>query len=381
MSSKNIGAISIVAGTAIGAGMLGLPMVIGSLGFMTGTCVLAIMWILAIFSGMMLIEINLEFGPGVNFNYMTNKILGRPGQIIATGSVFFLAYCLLVAYMTGMGGLISSWTGLDSRIGSTAFALISAVIFYIGTNALVSANKTLFTVMLGAMVLSFVFLGGNLNISNLALGNPTPKGLVIALPVLFTSFGFHASIPSVVSFVGESKNSLVKILIIGSSIPGLCYVAWLMLSLGSATPDQLAGMANVDALVTLISGGSTWLGRVVSIFAVLALVTSFFGVSLGLFDLVAETFRRANNKSGRAGTSIMVFLPPLAASILAPNGFIAALSHAGSALAMIAIFLPCAMVWKIRATGKKQEYQAAGGRPAVVASFLCGLVIIASNYM
>ena len=381
MSSKNIGAICIVAGTAIGAGMLGLPMVIGSLGFMTGTLVLLGMWILAIFSGMMLIEVNLEFTPGVNFNYMTNQILGRPGQIIATGSVFFLAYCLLVAYMTGMGSLISSWIAIDARVGSTAFAIISIIIFYIGTNALVSVNKTLFSVMLAAMVFSFAFLGDNLTMGNLSLGNPSAKGFLIALPVLFTSFGFHGSIPSVVSFVGEDKKSLVKILVIGSSIPGLCYIAWLMLSLGSATPDQLAGMENVDALVALISGGSPWLGRIVSLFAVLALVTSFFGVSLGLFDLVAETFKRENTHAGRAGTSLMVFLPPLAASILAPNGFISALAHAGEALAMIAIFLPCVMVWKIRSSGKEQEYRAVGGRPAVVASFLCGVVIIASNYM
>lgn len=381
MSSKNIGAISIVAGTAIGAGMLGLPMVIGSLGFVTGCLVLFVMWALAVYSGLMLIEVNLEFGPGVNFNYMTHRILGRPGQIVATGSVFFLAYCLLVAYMTGMGGLISSVIPVDPRIGSGAFAVISAIIFYIGTNALVSANKTLFAVMLGTMVLSFGFLGGELNLQNLALGSPTTKGFMIALPVLFTSFGFHASIPSVVSYVGESKKSLVKILVIGSTIPGLCYVAWLMLSLGNASPEQLAGLANVDALVALISGNNLLVKRIVSIFAVLALVTSFFGVSLGLFDLVAETFKRGNDRASRAGTSMLVFLPPLIASVMAPDGFIRALSHAGSALAIIAIFLPCIMVLKLRSFGKSQEFRAIGGTPAVLASFVFGLVIVVANYL
>ncbi|SIO09744.1 amino acid permease [Halodesulfovibrio marinisediminis] len=381
MNSKDIGAISIVAGTAIGAGMLGLPMVIGSLGFFTGCLLLLIMWALAVYSGLMLIEINLEFGPGVNFNHMTHEVLGRPGQLVATGSVFFLTYCLLVAYITGMGGLISTIVDIDPRIGSAAFAIVSGIIFFIGTNALVSANKTLFTIMLGAMILSFACLGGQLELHNLTQGNPTPKGLLIALPVLFTSFGFHASIPSVVSFVGEDKKSLVSILVIGSTIPGLCYAAWLMLSLGSATPEQLTSMANVDALVTLISGNATWLSSILSFFAMLALVTSFFGVSLGLFDLVAETFKRGNDKTSRAGTSALVFLPPLAASVLAPDGFIAALSHAGAALAIIAIFLPCIMVLKLRSAGKSQEFRAIGGNPAVVTSFLFGIIIIAANYL
>jgi tyrosine-specific transport protein len=381
MRSSKIGAISIVAGTAIGAGMLGLPMAIGRLGFTNGSLVLLFMWIVAMYSAMMVLEVNLEVGEGAHFNTMALEILGRPGQFLATGSVFFLLYCLLVAYMTGMGNLISGATGLEPRLGTIIFAAISAFILYCGTNTLVTVNKFLFMTMLGAMVLSFMVLGGKLNMSNLSLGEASPSTLLIALPVLFTSFGYHGSIPSIVSFVGEDKNALVKIFLVGSAIPGVCYVLWLLLSMGSATPAQLAGMTNVDALVALTSGGSQWVQTVLSTFTLLALLTSFFGVSLGLFDLVAETFKRSNDSAGRAGTSLAVFLPPMVASLLAPNGFIAALSHAGVALAIIAIFLPCAMVWKMRSEGRSTKFRAFGGRPAIIISAICGVLIIVANYM
>lgn len=381
MRSSKIGAISIVAGTAIGAGMLGLPMAIGRLGFTNGSLVLLFMWIVAMYSAMMVLEVNLEVGEGAHFNTMALKILGRPGQLVATASVFFLLYCLLVAYMTGMGNLIAGATGLDSRLGTIIFAAVSAFILYCGTNTLITVNKFLFITMLGAMVLSFAVLGGKLNMSNLSLGEASPSTLLIALPVLFTSFGYHGSIPSIVSFVGADKNALVKIFIVGSAIPGVCYILWLLLSMGSATPSQLAGMTNVDALVALTSGGSHWVQNILSTFTLLALLTSFFGVSLGLFDLVAETFKRSNDSAGRAGTSLAVFLPPMAASLLAPNGFIAALSHAGVALAIIAIFLPCAMVWKMRSEGRSTKFRAFGGRPAIIISAICGVLIIVANYM
>ncbi|MCG8532865.1 MAG: aromatic amino acid permease [Desulfovibrionales bacterium] len=381
MSSKNMGAVSIVAGTSIGAGMLGLPMAIGSLGFITGTLVLIFMWIVAIYAALLLLEINLDFGKGVNLNFMTHAILGRAGQIIGTGSICFLFYCLLVAYLTGMGGLISSATGLEPHIGSLLFAVVSALLLYVGTNAVVAANKYLFIAMIVGMAISFATLGGQLDASNLVLGEPSPKMLLLALPVLFTSFGYHPCLPSIVNYIGDDKKTLVRILFLGSTIPFICYLVWLLLSLGSATPSELGGMANVDVLIGTMSGGSSWVSTVLSAFASLALITSFIGVSLGLFDLIAETFRRENDKKGRAGTSLIVFVPPLIASMLAPDSFIAALAHAGAAFTVSAILIPCIMAWKMRNAGRNTTFRAFGGRPAIVACFICGLVIITASYL
>lgn len=381
MDGKHIGAISVVAGTAIGAGMLGLPMTIGSLGFFTGAAVLVFMWCVATFSALMLLEINLEFGKGVNLNHMTREILGRPGQLIGTGSVFFLLYCLLVAYLTGMGDLIAGALDIDARIGTSLFALISGIVLYAGMNVVVTANKGLFFSMFAAMAICFATLGEHVNPANLTLGAPTAKALIVTFPVLITSFGYHVCIPSIVTFIGEDRKALIRILMIGGALPSICYIVWLLLSLGSTTPDQLAGMANVDALVKAVSGDSLWVRTAVSLFAVLALITSFLGVSLSLFDLVAETFHRKNDSKSRVGTSLLVFVPPLAASLLAPDGFIAALSHAGAAFTIISILLPCIMVWKMRSAGRNTKFRAFGGRPALVACFMCGMAIVTANYL
>lgn len=376
-----LGAISIVAGTSIGAGMLGLPMTLGNLGFATGAAALIFMWGVASYSALMLLEINLEFGQGVNFHYMTRKILGRTGQLIGTGSLFFLLYCLLVAYLSGLGGLVAGAIGIDARTGTVIFTLISLAVLFAGTHFVVQANKFLFIVMLGTMLASFAALGGHLDVSHLADGRPTPVSLFVTLPVLITSFGYHVCIPSIVNYIGEDKKGLIKILLIGGALPSFCYLTWLLLALGSTTPEQLASMTNVDVLVDSISGGIGWVKTIVSVFAALALVTSFFGVSLSLFDLVAETFKRKNDSKGRLGSGLIVFLPPLGASLLAPDGFIAALAHAGAAFTVISVLLPCIMIWKMRAAGLNQKFRAFGGRPAIVASFICGVAIVLANYV
>ncbi|MFZ6870415.1 aromatic amino acid transport family protein, partial [Klebsiella pneumoniae] len=74
----------------------------------------------------------------------------------------------------------------------------------------------------------------------------------------------------------------------------------------------------------------------VHLFAHLALATSFLGVSLGLFDFLADMFQRKNSVGGRLQSGIITFLPPLAVALFYPRGFDMALGDAGVAEAVLA---------------------------------------------
>lgn len=53
------------------------------------------------------------------------------------------------------------------------------------------------------------------------------QGLIIAaLPVIFTSFGFHGSIPSIVKYLGKDTKVLRKVMLVGSSLPLIVYILW-----------------------------------------------------------------------------------------------------------------------------------------------------------
>ncbi|GKT30662.1 putative multi-domain containing protein, partial [Aduncisulcus paluster] len=105
----------------------------------------------------------------------------------------------------GLGGLVSNASGVDPRTGTVVLTAISVVILVSGTHFVVQANKYLFIAMLVAMLASFVVLGGHVDTSYLAQGNPTPTALFVTLPVLITSFGYHVCIPSIVTYIGEDK--------------------------------------------------------------------------------------------------------------------------------------------------------------------------------
>ncbi|MCV5245702.1 tyrosine transporter TyrP, partial [Escherichia coli] len=80
----------------------------------------------------------------------------------------------------------------------------------------------------------------------------------------------------------------------------------------------------------------------------LALATSFLGVSLGLFDYLADMFQRKNSVGGRLQSGIITFLPPLAFALFSPRGFVMALGYAGVALAVLALIMPALLVMKSR---------------------------------
>ncbi|MCT4626681.1 aromatic amino acid transport family protein [Halodesulfovibrio sp.] len=391
MKSQSLDAVCVVAGTTIGAGMLGLPMAIGFLGFKVSMVLLLVMWALAFYTSLLLLEVNLQVGTGLNVNMMVKKVLGRWGQIIAVVCLGFLLYAVLVAYVTAMGGIIASALGVNGDAFSTGacsvgFTVVMAVIMFCGTNAIIRFNSLFFLSMLGAMAIAFATLSTTVDVNVLVNVAPDYSYLIGAVPVLFASFSFHFCIPSITSVVGTDTRQLVRIMFWGTLLPLLCYMVWLFLSLGSVPMDQIVNMSgSVDALIKSMCNGSVVIQTILSIFAAFALITSFFGVALSLFDLMAETLRRTNSAKDRIGTTLIVFVPVLVAALLAPGGFIAALAHAGAALAVICILLPCAMSYKLRseakAAAKKLAYMTPGGNMGIATAAVCGVVILVANYV
>ncbi|CDM23858.1 tryptophan-specific transport protein [Castellaniella defragrans 65Phen] len=108
------------------------------------------------------------------------------------------------------------------------------------------------------------------------------------------------------------------------------------------------------AVDTIIPGA--WVGHFVSVFAFLAVVTSFLGAGLGLFDYIADVFGFDDTRQGRIKTSIVTFAPPVLAGVMFPDGFIIAIGFAGFAAAIWSVIIPAAMEWKFLRGG--------AGRPA-----------------
>lgn len=394
MNSKILGSIAIVAGTAIGGGMLALPLATASLGTIPALLLLVVIWGVSIYTSLLMLEINLRAGVGLNVHAITGKTLGKFGQLIQGGSFLSLLFALTMVYLMGGSSLLESKMELvgmqmDNQLAVLLFTAIFGGFIAVGVRWIDKVSRVLFTSMIALLVIVVAYLLPEVDM-NLLMNNST-AGIVAgsdltnlwlaAIPIVFTSFGFHVCIATIVRYLDGDAISLRKVLIIGSTIPLVCYILWLMVTLGTLGGKTVYGFeGSLPLLVTALQGvaDSAILQQFIDLFANLALVTSFLGVTMSLFDYVAELTRAKDNALGRAQTWLLTFIPPLLCALYYPDGFFQVLGFAAIPLVVMIIFLPIAM-----ALGQRKQnlggYQVSGGSAALSVAGVLGVGIIAAQ--
>lgn len=389
--NKTFGSILIIAGTTIGAGMLALPLASATLGFTAATLLMVGIWALMIYTALLMLEVHQHAPQDATLHTLAYQLLGRKGQFIASFSMMFLFYALCAAYIAGGGeqlnDKLNNWMHLSvtPQAATICFTMLIALVVSVGTHSVDIVNRVLFTLKIIALVVMFSLLIPHVQGQHL-IDMPVHKGLIIsALPVVFTSFGFHGSIPSIVRYVGLDMKSLRKIMLTGSAVPLFIYILWQVASQGVLTQSDLMASSTLGAFIATLSTmlHNPLVSKSVSIFADLALATSFLGVSLGLFDFISDTLKRSNKMTGRMQTALVTFVPPLCFALFYPQGFIMALGYASIALVILAVFLPVAMVTSQRKTHQKtaQCYQVRGGTVALFTVTGAGIIIISAQLL
>ena len=323
MQNRLIGSALIIAGTSLGAGMIAMPLATAVIGFWPALLLMLFNWALATYSGLLVAEV-CRACPGTTSLYgAAGQLLGRPGQIIASLATLFLPYALCAAYITGaaghLNGSLAHWFSINLPQGFSAIGVTAlfAGVIVISTSSVDLVTRALFMLKVIMLVMLIGLLLPKVEPAYLNT-MPISDGVVwAALPLFFTSFGFQATVPSIVRYLEDKPGQIRPAVIIGSTLPLIIYLLWVIGTNGVLPQDSLVAMQNgqdpVSALVIGLTqfGGSIWISTAINLFAILALATSFLGVALGLFDYLAEVFQRAGSFTDRLQTALITFIPPL----------------------------------------------------------------------
>lgn len=141
----------------------------------------------------------------------------------------------------------------------------------------------------------------------------------------------------------------------------------------------LANQAGLNGLLSAINDivATSQVNIAVNLFMDLALATSFLGVTLGLFDYLADMFKRKNTPFVCLQSGLLTFLPPLVCALFF-SSFVQALTYAAVALSILALILPTLMVMNVRKieANKTNRYRVKGGTPALLIVLTCGVAVI-----
>ena len=391
MSEKKgsvLGGMLLIAGSCIGAGMLGLPIVTGISGFFPSLSMFFCGWLFMTSTALLLVEVNGWFSRQVNLLTMANHSLGKWGKGICWVTYLFLFYALLVAYISGIGSLIGSFfqtslhISLPIWVGSLVFVLFFGWIVYLGTRNVDLFNRGLMFAKIGFFIL--LVLIGVQYIRPGFLLRTDPIYAPSALPLLVIAFGFHNMIPSLTAYLkGDMKR--VRITILGGSLMALTiYLIWEILVLGivpiNGANGLIASLKNdreaSQSIAAIIQ--SPWIRIFSQGLAFFAILTSFLAQALSLVHFLADGLKVNYKKQESLNLCVLALLPPLIFSLIYPQLFFKALNFAGGICAVILFgLLPVAMVWIGRyRMATPGTYQMAGGKPALVLIFAFALFIL-----
>lgn len=383
-----IGGMLLIAGSCIGAGMLGLPIVTGISGFFPSLFMLFCGWLFMTATALLLVEVNGWFSRQVNLLTMVDRSLGKWGKNLCWITYLFLFYALLVAYISGIGNLVSSFFYTTFRFafpnwtGSLIFVLLFGWIIYLGTRRVDLFNRGLMFGKIGFFVL-LVLIGFQYIRPGLLL-RTEPLYAPSALPLLVIAFGFHNMIPSLTAYLqGDLKK--VRLTIIGGSLMTLViYLIWETLVLGIIPLDGSNGLIESlrndreasQSIAAIIR--SPWVRTFSQGLAFFALLTSFLAQALSLVHFLADGFKINYKKQENVSMCVLALLPPLVFSLMYPQLFFKALNFAGGICAVILFgLLPVAMVWMGRyRIASPSHYQLAGGKPVLVLIVCFALFIL-----
>ncbi|MEZ8509682.1 amino acid permease [Vibrio splendidus] len=377
-----MGSSLIIAGTALGAGMLAIPMVLAQFGLLYGTLLMVLICFGTTYAALLLLEATIKAGGGLGLNSIARKTLGKQGQLLTNGLLYALLICLLMAYILGAGDLLSKLLSnfgveLTATTSQVVFTLLAGAVVASGTGVIDKLNRALFFVMLASLFTTMVFLAPSMTQENLMqVTSHDHVDLIKTSAILFTSFGFMVVIPTLVSYNHEATDKQLRnMVIVGSLIPLVCYLCWLFAVVGNLSEEEFRSFKNVSDLMAAFEAQSPWVGNVLSTFTGLALLTSFFGVAMSLFNQNKDMFNQ-----NTAVTYCISFILPLAGSLLAADKFLQVLNYAGIILVFLAVFVPLVMVHKQRFMKVAEDrYSAEGGRPMMLFSLLFGCFLLISQ--
>ena len=428
--NKTLGTTLLVSGTMIGAGMLAMPLTSAGIGFTFTVVLLISLWLLLTYSALLFVEVYQTTESDSGIGTLSALYFGNAGRVVSTTVMFVFLYALLAAYISGGGEILMKATqssglfgqegiflhfienfGIQVQSGGVFVSAMDAAgltnevnifnvspdmtlkifvgIFtaFFGSFVIISTkvvdgfNRLLFFVMLVALVVVMFVMFPKASVQNL-MAMPLDNALIIsAAPIFFTSYGFHGSIPSLVKYMEGDVRGLRIAIVAGSAITLVGYILWQLSTHGVLSQSEFTQILKENpTLYGLIEAsrhitGSEIIASAVQLFSALALVTSFLGVALGLFDCTEDMLRKGLHiNAGRLLLGAITFLPPVLFAYFYPD-FIAALSYAGQMFAFFAVVLPVGLVWKARRRYPNLPYRVAGGDVALIIALVIGIVV------
>ena len=344
MPNKNyIYAVSTLIGTAVGAGVFGLPFVAAKAGFVPALILLVILGVIMILLGLMYGEVTLRTTNKGRLVGYCEKYIGKNGKRAATLITLFALYANTLAYIIISGiflnALLSGYFGGNEFIyGLAMFALISIGIYV--NLKIVSIIELLMMVFLLAAMFGIFAKGINfVDAGNLLTGNPSQ--FFLPFGVILFSLSFISAVPALEHIMKKRQRKIKSAIVTSGIAIIIIYALFIAVVVGitgtSTTPETFSGLSQ------FMRNGIVTLGLIFGVFAV---ATSYLIIGINLKEIFWYDYHLSRNKSWALACFV-----PVVIFILGLRDFITVINFTGGVAGGFIGILIIIIFYKAKKTG------------------------------
>ncbi len=328
MKNKNLTtfeATCLVAGAGIGGGVMAVPYLAQRAGLVSTIIVAILAYAVTFILHIMVAELSVRTDYSSELLTVFSKHLFRDKKTLRIGFYILMSItlvCNLAAYVTGSGDILSSLVNIPLIAGKIIFFILAAAVVFFGLKKIAVNEVIAVSVMLLFLVTMSVLTF--LKPGQIPFNVPSLAPLLAVYGMIMFSLSSLFAVPQAASGLAHSRKKLIWAVFFGLLINLLVTIAitvCVLYSTRQVTEVAIIGWAKALGPLVNVFG---------SLFIFLAMLGTFWSISLQLCDMSKAFFKTGRRMSWLIGT-----LPCFVVALLPAAGFLELMQIAGGATAVI----------------------------------------------
>jgi amino acid permease len=373
-------ATSLVVGAGVGGGVMAVPYLASQTGLLSFLPVILIAAAINIILNLLLVDVLVRDDRDLQIvELMTTYVFrGRFGKQISWVFFTILGFSFiasLTAYIAGAGEVVAGLWGIPILWSRLLVYVISALIVFFGLKSVgISEKVSLYLLVIFSLIIIFGSIRNwNLPVDsfsiNIGSGNGRGKEVLALFGIVMYSLNAAFAVPQAVKGLDRNLEKSSRAVITGTLINAALIVLVTITAVAVSNPVTEVAVIGIGAStnkMVAISG---------SLFVIVAMLTTYWSVSLALADMISQRF-----KIGYRGAWLAATTPTVILILFGLWGFVEYLQIAGGLVALVVVYVTVPMYKRsLREhpmTGNREFFKKLGS-PVILWLFILGMILMA----
>lgn len=369
----------LIAGAAIGSGVLALPMLAAGAGLINTLIFISITFVAAYWIATMSVDIYARYDDhNVNAATLAVDYFGKKGFIISTLMNVLSMGALAAAYVNAGGDLLVKTVlpivgvSMNSQLGMIIFFLVFMPAFVVGIGLISRLNSVIFATKFFCLIAAII-LGVQLIKPEIFQFIPSGvKYLGAGASTMFCIWYMHCVIPLVMRINDWDVKKSRRAILIGMVMPALAYIGWMLLIFSLVPRNDFLHLETIGDVMRFAltkPGVPKLITSLVGIFASITVLTAFLSIGFSLVAFVLDALKWKDTAKNRLWATLISFVIPVMIALAFPKAFVI-IYQQSNIFQIASAMIPVVAVYKYNKMHKLSL------TPSIVVMILTGLIIL-----